>query len=96
MLSLAKCQKGSIIGILAGTIAFGMAEFAHAETVQHETHFSVTFAGLEIGKARFKIEFDDDSYSLEGTGRTTGLAEWFAPGKGEVSSSGVLIISRMP
>ncbi len=78
-------------GILAGTIAFCTASPAWAETVRHETHFTVSFAGLEIGKARFKIQFDDSSYSLEGTGRTTGLAEWFAPGTGEVSSSGVLI-----
>ena len=62
-----------------------------ASTTEHETHFVVSFAGLEIGKAQFSIKFNDSSYSLEGIGKTTGLAEWFAPGKGEVASSGKLI-----
>ncbi len=76
---------------LAGTIIAGATMPSSGETRNHETRFSVKFAGIEIGKATFRITFDEETYSLEGSGKTTGLAEWFAEGKGVVKSSGDLL-----
>lgn len=64
---------------------------ASAATVHHETRFSVKFGGIEIGQAGFRISFDDHTYTLKGSGKTTGLAEWFSDGRGEVESFGDII-----
>ena len=72
---------------MASGVSFPVA----AETRVHETHFAVTFGGLEIGRAKFHIEFDEESYSLSGSGKTSGLAEWFSSASGKVESSGQLI-----
>jgi len=62
----------------------------NAESYKHETHFSVKFAGIEIGQAQFHIEFDNISYSLKGSGKTTGLIDWAAPATGTFESIGAL------
>ena len=77
--------------LLGAAMVFASPALSKAETRNHETRFSVKFAGIEIGQATFKIKFDDESYSLKGTGKTAGLAEWFSTSTGEVSSSGDLI-----
>ena len=77
--------------LLGAAMALAAPAVSSAETRNHETRFSVKFAGLEIGKATFRITFDDDSYSLKGTGKTAGLAQWFSTSTGEVRSSGALI-----
>lgn len=66
-----------------------------AETKNHETRFSVKFGGIEVGVAKFKIKFDDNSYSLTGTGNTTGLVEWLAPSKGKFKSAGAMIEDQL-
>ena len=76
---------------LAGSLALAATTSSIADTRNHETRFLVKFAGIEIGKATFRITFDEKTYSLEGSGKTSGLAEWFAEGKGVVKSSGDLL-----
>jgi hypothetical protein len=72
-----------------------LPSIAIAQEYAHETRFSVKFAGLEIGKARFDIRFDDISYSLKGSGETTGLVNWAAPATGSVESAGQLAGTRL-
>lgn len=76
---------------LSGVIIAVAGNIANAETLNHETRFSVRFTGIVIGRATFKISFDDSSYSLEGSGKTSGLVEWMAPASGTVKSSGILL-----
>ena len=71
------------------------SSLALAEPKHHETRFSVKFGGIEVGVAKFDIRFDDTSYSLTGTGRTTGLVEWLAPSKGNFKSAGAMIEDQL-
>jgi len=80
-----------VLSFLAMMTASALTGSASAESRNHETHFDVTFGGLEIGKAVFQISFDEKSYSLTGSGKTSGLAEWFSSASGKVESSGELI-----
>lgn len=66
-----------------------------AEPKNHETRFSVKFGGVEVGVAKFNIKFDDKSYSLNGSGHTTGLIEWLAPTKGKFRSAGAMIADQL-
>ncbi len=80
----------------AGIIAIAATtNLAFAESKNHETHFSVKFGGVEVGVAKFKIKFDDSSYSLTGSGNTTGLVEWLAPSKGKFKSAGAMIEDQL-
>lgn len=81
---------------LAGTAFFAMSvTSAVAEDHRHETRFSVTFGGLEIGRATFRIQFDDTSYELQGSAKTTGLAEWIASSSGSVEVVGSVIENQL-
>lgn len=91
-------MKKLLISGIAGVGAFicsGLASVALAESYKHETHFSVRFGGVEVGRAQFAIKFDDKSYELKGTGKTTGLVEWFAPSTGSVESAGAVANNRL-
>lgn len=80
---------------LAFAALAGTANVAAAETFHHETKFSVRFGGLEVGRAKFKIEFDEKSYKLDGSGKTTGIVEWLAPSTGKVASAGDVIENQL-
>lgn len=84
-------------GMLAFAVMtlFGIPDIANAQEYNHQTRFTVKFAGVEIGKANFEIKFDDVSYSLKGSGKTTGLVDWAAPAKGSVESVGTLKENRL-
>ena len=100
-------QSGSIWGykmtgsnfISTALFAFGMAVSgampSFAETIKHQTQFSVRFGGLEIGVAKFDIQFDEQSYQLVGSGKTTGLVQWFAPSTGRFVSAGEMIENQL-
>lgn len=66
-----------------------------AQVIDHETRFSVRFGGVEVAKAGFKINFDEKTYKLTGSGKTTGIVEWFAPGKGNFESTGAVIENQL-
>ena len=83
-------RKISIVAAASLSVSIFSAQPVLAEEFKHETRFSVRFGGVEVGKATFKIEFDDLTYSLSGNGRTVGVVDWVAPGKGEFSSNGLL------
>lgn len=85
------------LSIVSVVVASGVVPVlpAQAEMLRHQTHFSVTYGGLEIGKARFDFTFDGKTYALEGSGRTTGLVEWLAPSTGSVQSAGSVIENQL-
>jgi len=91
-MKLSKLSKTFSIGLLS-VLAFS-AEAA-AEPMKHETRFSVKFGAIEVGVAKFNIRFDDKSYSLKGSGNTTGLVEWLAPSKGKFESAGSMIENQL-
>lgn len=58
------------------------------EIQHHQTRFDVRFGGVSVGQMTFSFDIDGASYNLDGRGNTKGLAEWFAPGKAVIRSSG--------
>ena len=68
---------------------------ATAEEIRHTSHFSIKFGVLEVGRAKFEISHNDKVYELSGSGKTSGLAEWFSPTKGNFKSMGMLDEARL-
>lgn len=60
------------------------------ENFNHQTTFDVKFGKLSVGVMSFKISSDKKTYILKGSGRTKGLADWFASGNASLSSTGTL------
>ncbi|MEL7429212.1 MAG: DUF3108 domain-containing protein [Pseudomonadota bacterium] len=79
---------------LAAMVCASATPVAFAQTINHETRFSVRFGGVEIGRAIFDISFDEKTYELNGSGNTTGLVEWLAPATGSFTSRGLLDANR--
>lgn len=55
-----------------------------------EAHYTGSLSGIPLGKAVWVIEIADDQYSVAASGRTTGLLNVFAGGRGTSASRGVL------
>ncbi|MFZ1815164.1 MAG: DUF3108 domain-containing protein [Rhizobiaceae bacterium] len=68
--------------------AVAIPRAAQADPSLHRTVLDVRFAGLSVGKATFDISIDGSRYEMKLNGRTTGVADVFAPGRGEVESAG--------
>jgi len=81
--------------VIAFSASMALGTHAYAEAFKHETKFSVRFGGIEIAKASFNINFDDKSYAVKGAGKTSGLVDWVAPGKGEFKSAGAMIENQL-
>lgn len=79
--------------IAAALVALPVA--AMAEMERHTTEFDIRFGALPVGAAQFRISFDDKGYVLNATGKTVGVANLFAPGKGQVDSDGALADGRV-
>lgn len=73
----------------------GSAITAHAESIQHKTKMDVRFGIIPVGRATFKITFDDETYSLRASGKTVGVADMVAPGKGWAKSQGRIVDGRI-
>ena len=52
--------------------------------------YSVSIAGLEIGRFELNVQLTGKAYRLSGTGRVTGLARMFSSGHGAAESYGAL------
>jgi len=66
-----------------------------AEEYQHQSRFDIKYSGVTIGKAVFDITFDDNSYLLKGSGKTTGLVEWISSSTGTIESAGKMIENQL-
>ncbi len=85
-------MKTTVLTLLAGLVTTSLAT---AEPKNHETQFSVKFGLIEVGIAKFNIRFDKKSYSLTGSGKTTGLVEWLAPSTGKFISAGTRVENQL-
>jgi hypothetical protein len=55
-----------------------------------DAQYSVTLAGIPIGKGTWTIEIADNQFSATGTGRTTGLLRAFTSGEGKTAAKGTI------
>lgn len=76
-------------GVLsAGAIVVTQPALATSKT--HNTVFNVKFGALTVGNLKFGVSVDGKDYELTGKGKTQGLADWFASGKADIRSDGLL------
>lgn len=86
---------GSAISLSTPTAANDIPPAGESSGNRHETRFNVTYGGLSVGTMTFAVRLDGSGYELTGNGRTRGLAEWFAPGKANLRSTGSLSGSEL-
>lgn len=60
-----------------------------------EAHYSVTLAGIPIGKGSWVIDIADTHFTAEGSGTTTGLMRAFTGGQGTAAARGALQAGRV-
>jgi hypothetical protein len=58
--------------------------------VRHKSSFDVKYGGITVGQATFNIDYDEKGYSIDARGKTAGIVDVFAPGKGVARSNGAL------
>ena len=66
---------------------------ASAQTRAHgklEAHYTGSLAGIPIGKGVWIVDIADDQYSIAASGKTTGLINAFASGRGTSATRGVM------
>jgi hypothetical protein len=90
-----KVMRPKIVALLLSAFAAVAASPVAAELRHHKTVFDVRFGALTVGSATFDIRFDDKSYSIEARGRTEGVVDVFAPGKGVATSAGAIDKSQV-
>ncbi|MCU0790510.1 MAG: DUF3108 domain-containing protein [Nitratireductor sp.] len=79
------------IRILASTAALlAVAALPAAAATRHKSSFDVKFGGLTVGQATFNIEYDETGYKVDARGKTAGIVDLFAPGKGVARSDGAI------
>lgn len=89
--------KFAIAAILAGS--FLPIDCAVATTAsrmnRHKTVMEVRFGVLPVGTATFDIEYDQRHYVLGASGKTVGVVDMLAPGKGKAQSTGLIDGSKV-
>ncbi|MBS7533482.1 DUF3108 domain-containing protein [Ancylobacter sonchi] len=73
---------------LAGTALAGVSP-ALADG-KLEARYKLSLAGLELGRAAFLLEVDDNSYTASGSARLTGVVQAISSGKGSAGARGTV------
>lgn len=77
---------------LAATIAFATASAATAAgTETFRGQYTVSYLGLTIARASFNSRYDGDSYTIDGSVSSAGLAALFDDTKGTLRATGRLV-----
>lgn len=87
MLKNSKFFLAVLTSFIGGSAFPGYAN-EEVKPINHKTTFDVRFGKISVGVMSFIVNSDHKSYVLKGTGRTKGIAEWFAAGKANLTSSG--------
>ena len=71
----------------AGTVAGAAPALADGRL---EARYKLSLAGLELGRAAFLLEVDDNSYTASGSARLTGVVQAVSSGKGTAGARGAV------
>lgn len=71
----------------AGALAGTMPALADGKL---EARYKLSLAGIELGRAAFVLEVDDDSYTASGSARLTGVVQAVSSGKGSAGARGAV------
>jgi hypothetical protein len=68
------------------------ADATHVAVAQGrlEAHYSVTFAGIPIGRGTWVIEINEDQFTAAASGTTIGILRLFTSGQGTGASRGII------
>ena len=75
----------AVVVMTAATAVWGGAAVAEGKL---EARYTVTLAGVQIGKGAWVIDVSDGQYTAAASGMTTGLLRVFASGQGSSASRG--------
>lgn len=91
MPSLRRSATGVAIGIALVAAAF---EPAWAEG-RLTAKYSLTVAGVEIGRASIAVDAGDTSYQVVGSGKVTGIMRAVSAGKGSAAAKGAITVNKL-
>lgn len=57
--------------------------------------YSLTVAGVEIGRASIAVDAGDTSYQVVGTGKVTGIMRAVSAGKGSAAAKGAITVNKL-
>jgi hypothetical protein len=77
----------SILAVVAASPVFAQGKL--------DAQYSVTLAGIQIGKGSWLIDIADTQYTATANGTTTGLLRAFTGGRGDTAARGTLQAGRM-
>jgi hypothetical protein len=78
------------IGVAAAWLAAGAAAPASAQG-RLDARYSVTLAGIPIGRGAWVVDISEDQYTAAASGTTAGLLRVFASGQGSGASRGHMV-----
>jgi hypothetical protein len=81
-------------GIVAAFGCWPWFESARAQG-KLDAQYTVTLAGLPLGRGAWVIEIGDDQFSAAASGMTSGLVRVFAPGQGSSAASGFITANQL-
>jgi hypothetical protein len=76
------------VALILVLISAGARTAAHAEG-KLDARYSVSLAGIPVGKAAWALDIGDDQYTAAASGSTTGLLRVFASGQGTSAARGI-------
>jgi hypothetical protein len=84
-------------GLAATALAVAVAVAAAGESApqRHRTQFDIRFGALSVGEATIEVAFNEQRYELKASGRTVGVADLLAQGKGNAVSTGRIEAGRI-
>ena len=77
----------AVAALLGGTAP------AHAQA-KLEARYSVTLAGLPIGRGSWVVDIGDDTFTAAASGTTIGLLRVFSPGQGTGAARGLVVAGQ--
>ena len=80
----------SAIGVAAATLGLAGADAASAQG-RLDARYTVTLAGIPIGKGAWVIDIAESQYTAAASGATAGLLRVFASGQGSGASRGLIV-----
>jgi hypothetical protein len=74
---------------MGGAFAADASRLAQAQG-RLEAEYTVSLAGIPIGRGNWVIEISEDQFTAAATGATSGILRWFSQGHGSSSSQGTV------
>src|SRR5262249_53381546 len=87
-----RVRHATCFGTAALTIlmSVGATGAAHAQG-KLDAHYTITLAGVPVGRGHWVIEIADDTFTTAASGQTAGLMKAFSSGRGQSTARGTIV-----